>query len=264
MLLEYPWLNETGLEGAAELFLQYCRIECGLARNSLAAYERDLRAFALFLGVERGVDEVEGHDISSYIGWMADRGLSPESRTRMFISLRCFFRFCCNESIIFEDPTRFALCPKVWRHLPHDLSPAEVTRLLSAECGGDVHSIRNRAILEVFYATGARVSEVCDLKISDLDLDGRTIRLFGKGSKQRMTPLGVSSVQAVERYLESARTKLAKRNKVVLDAGWLFLSRTGRRLLRESVFRVVKSAALRAGIGKNVYPHLLRQKPSVR
>ena len=253
----YPSLSGSKLESAARAFLGYARVECGLAANSLASYERDLRAFASFTGAERSVDSIGGDDISAYIGWLAERGLCPKSRARMFVCLRCFFRFCLNEKIIDNDPSRFSDCPRVWRHLPHDLSPAEVARLLEAESGDDVQSIRNRAILEVFYATGARVSEVCDLQFRDIDFEERTIRLFGKGSKQRMTPLGRASIEAVQRYLNGPRTILATRNRTA-DPGRLFLSRTGKRLLRESVFRLVKAAALKAGIVKNVYPHLLR------
>ncbi len=254
----YPTLAETRLAGAARQYLQYARVECGLADNSLVSYERDIRAFASYLGPDRDVGSVSGDDIVAYIGWMAEEGLCPKSRARMFVALRCFFRFCLVERLIANDPTQYADCPKVWRHLPHDLSPGEVERLLAAESGADHQSVRNRAILEVFYATGARVSEVCDLELDDIDLAERTVKLFGKGSKQRMTPLGRAAAEAIERYLAGARTALSGRNPLSDDAGRLFLSRTGRRLLRENVFRVVKAAAQKAGLAKNVYPHLLR------
>ncbi|MCC8180786.1 MAG: site-specific tyrosine recombinase XerD [Planctomycetes bacterium] len=254
----YPVLAECPMSGAIKSYLAYARVECGLAENSLAAYDRDLRAFSSFLGPERGLETVTGDDVVEYIGWMADRGLTAKSRARMFVGLRCFFRHCQTEGMVERDPTQHADCPKVWRHLPHDLSPSEVEQLLAAESDATPHSIRNRAILEIFYATGARVSEVCDLKLADIDLEERTIRLFGKGSKQRMTPLGRASVEAMERYLYGSRHILMSRNRTQVDSGWLFLSRTGRKLLRESVFRLVKSASKKAGIEKNVYPHLLR------
>ncbi|MCC8191229.1 MAG: site-specific tyrosine recombinase XerD [Planctomycetes bacterium] len=254
----YPPLAESFLAGTARAFLGYIQMECGLAANTLESYERDLRAFAAFVGPERRVESIAGADISAYIAWLADRELCPKSRARMFVALRCFFRFCLHEGIIGHDPSQYSDCPKVWRHLPHDLSPKEVDALLRAENGADPQSIRNRAILEVFYATGARVSEVCDLRLRDIDLQERTIRLFGKGGKQRMTPLGRAAVEAVERYLGGARQVLDARKGMAANDGRVFLSRTGRRLLRENVFRLVKAAALRAGIGKNVYPHLLR------
>ncbi len=243
---------------AVQAYLSYVKVECGLSDNTLLSYNRDLRAFWTYIGEDRELSEVTGGDIADYIGWMADnRELVPKSRARMFVSLRCFFRFCLNEKFIAHDPSQYSDCPKIWRHLPHDLSPGEISRLLEAENGDDDLSIRNRAILEVFYATGARVSEVCDLQLGAVDLPERTLRLFGKGSKERMTPLGEEAVKALERYLTGSRGKLIGGRKG-RAGGWLFISRLGGRLVRESVFRVVKAAALKAGIGKNVYPHLLR------
>ncbi len=238
-------------------YLNYIYAECGLSDNSITAYERDLRAFISYCGNERPLASLTGDDIAEYIAWLVERGLSPKSRTRMFVSLRCFFRFCCCNGLLRKDPTQHSDCPKVWRHLPHDLSPDEVSRLMEAENGDDLHSIRNRAILEMFYATGARVSEICGLRLNDIDFDERTVRLLGKGAKERMTPLGTPALDAIRRYLNGPRTTLVKRNRTGQNI-WLFVSRSGRRMVRESVFRVVKAAALKAGIVKNVYPHLLR------
>jgi integrase/recombinase XerD len=239
----------------ADRYFDFARVECGLAENSIESYERDLRSFVQFLGSGRPAASVTGNDIVGYIGWLADRGLEPKSRARMFVSLRCFFRFCHVEKIINSDPTQYADCPRVWRHLPFDLPPDDVDLLLQAENGTDAMDVRNRAILEMFYATGARVSEVCRLEDEDVDLAERTVRLFGKGNRQRMTPLGLSSIEALENYLLRRREL---EGLAGLSGGRLFLSRTGRGLVRESVFRVVKAAALKAGISRNVYPHRLR------
>lgn len=254
----YEPLAISPMGSAAKDYLSFVRVECGLSKNTIISYERDLRAFSTFIGEGRGPGDIAGSDISAYIAWLDERELCPKSRARMFVCLRCFFRFCMNEGTISHDPTQYSDCPRVWRHLPHDLSPREVEDLLKAESGDDVQSIRNRAILEVFYATGARVSEVCDLKHGDVDLQERTIKLSGKGSKQRMTPLGRAAVEALQIYLFGARGMLSSRNRLRGDTGYLFLSRTGKRLVRESIFRIVKAAALKAGITKNVYPHLLR------
>ncbi len=250
----YGDLSSNDFGRAANAFLTYVRVECGLAANTIESYRRDLRAFQEYFGDRRALADIQGKDVSEYIAWMAERGLDPSSRVRMFVSLRCFFRFCEFEKLIPGDPAAFNECAKVWRNLPNDLSPSEVTRFLNAENGADPLGIRNRAILEVFYATGARVSEVCDIKLFDIDLESSTIRLFGKGSKERMTPLSRAAVQAVERYLAESRPRFGQQARPV----WLFLSRTGRRIDRTAVFRIVKSAALKAGITKNVYPHLLR------
>ena len=252
----YPDLEAATFVEPVRRYLDFARVECGLAENSIESYDRDLRCFSLYLGPERPIESVTGDDISSYIEWLSIRGLCPKSRARMFVALRCFFRFCHLEKIVPSDPSQYADCPKVWKHLPYDLSPNEVEMLLLAETGDSVQSIRNRAILEVFYATGARVSEVCGLKLSDIDLDERTIRLFGKGMKQRMTPLGLAAVESLERYLSCLRLERPS-GGFSRDDG-LFLSRTGRKLVRESVFRLVKLAALKSGLIRNVYPHLLR------
>ena len=251
----YDSLAFTDFGKAAQSYLSYVRVECGLADNTLESYERDLRAFQLYLGEDRPPASVRGGDITSYIGWMAESGLAASSRVRMFVTLRCFFRFCESEGLVSADPTKFTETAKLWRHLPNDLSPSEVTRLLMAEGGADPLSIRNRAVLELFYATGARVSEVCDMKLSSLDLEACTVRLFGKGSKERMVLLGRASVQAVRRYLSESRSHF---HPEAVQPVHLFLSRTGRRMDRTAVFRIVKAAAAKAGIAKNVYPHLLR------
>lgn len=248
-------LGTTPFDLAVKAYLVYIRSECGLSDNTIESYGRDLRAFLEYFGAGTPPASIIGDDISEYIGWMAERGLEPSSRVRMFVSLRCFFQFCAMDGIVSEDPTRFNECAKVWRHLPHDLTPREVTDLLAAGDSAATFPFRNRAILEMFYATGARVSEVCAVKVSDIDLEARTVRLFGKGSRERMTPLGVPAIEAVRQYLREERPKLVPCRTLPV---WLFLSRTGKPLERTGVFRVVKAAALRAGITKNVYPHLLR------
>ncbi len=252
---QYEPLSRTELDAAVRTYLYYVRAECGLADNTLESYGRDLRAFLHYIGRDRTLRSLAGEDVTGYIHWMADRGLTPATRARMFVTLRCFFRFCEFERLVDKDPTQFSDSAKVWRNLPHDLTPSEVTRLIHSENAENPLGLRNRAILEVFYATGARVSEVCDVKLSDVDLDSRTVRLFGKGSRERMTPLGKPAVDALRRYVEESRPHF--RSEVVLPL-WLFLSRAGKRMHRASVFRIVKQAALRAGITKNVYPHLLR------
>lgn len=253
----YPELTDNAFARAIGSYLEFALVECGLSDNSIESYQRDLRAFSSFIGENILPDAVTGDDVTRYIHWLSERELCPASRTRMFVALRCFFRFCQNDGLITHDPTQYSDCPRVWRNLPHDLTPSEVTRLLEAESGDDPQSLRNRAILEMFYATGARVSEICNLKTRDVDLDERTVLLFGKGSKERMTPLGRAAVEAVGKYIAIGRKSAILKNRV-RDANWLFVSRTGKQLLRESVYRIVKAAVLKAGITKNVYPHLLR------
>ncbi len=240
---------------ATRRFLQHLRIECGLARNTLLAYGRDLEALCTFLEeAGRSVPgEVSGEDIAAFIARMASAKLSPASRARTLVAARMFFRFCVTEGWCERDPCDRVDPPRLWKHLPHHLSPGEVERLLTAEDGRTPRSLRNRAILEVFYATGARVTEVCRLRVRDLTADGRSALLQGKGGRERMAPLGEPARAALAAYLRKVRPSLDRQG-----AEELFLSRTGRPLRRESIFRIVKAAARRAGIAKNVYPHLLR------
>lgn len=238
-----------------EPFLQYMRIECGLAHNTILAYRHDLGTFVRFLHTlgRDTLADIGMDDVVRFVSDLSERGLAPTTRARMLIAVRMLCRFCVMERILLRDPCEAVDQPRLWKHLPHDLSPREVEALLRAETGGTPLSIRNRAILEMFYATGARVSEVCDLRRRDADLQERTIRLSGKGGKQRMVPLGLAARQALEAYLQEVRHGHDR-----LDTGYLFLSHRGRRLSRQTVFRIVKRAALLAGITKNVYPHLLR------
>lgn len=241
---------------AVRQFLQYLKVECGLAKNTQVSYGRDLQQFGSWLA-EQGVESperVEGEHVVEYIAHMAGRDLSPASRARALIAIRMLFRFSLAERLALRDPCEVVDQPKLWKHLPQDLSPADVDRLLHSEDGHDLLSIRNRAILEVFYATGARVSEVCDMTLLRLKIEQNHVRLMGKGSKERMVPLGQASREALISYVEGVRPLLARGQ----DVPHLFLSRTGRRLDRHQIFRIVKQAALKAGITRRVYPHLLR------
>ncbi len=246
----------SSMELVVRQFLQYLRVECGLAKNTGLAYGRDLAGLTRFLAARNrlAVHQVIPEDIIAYVKHMHEHGLSPCSRARALVAIRMFFRFCLNERLTSIDPCDRVDAPRLWKRLPHDLSRTDIEQLLAAEPGKTPLAIRNRAILEIFYATGARVSEICDLKVEGLDLAEHTVRLMGKGGKERMVPLGLAARQAIAAYLHAARP-LLDRGK---NSPYLFLSRTGKRLDRENVFRMVKRAAARAGITKKVYPHLLR------
>lgn len=254
-----PQVDASGCGGSCEAairqFIIYIRAECGLAKNTELAYGRDLKTFAEFMAAGgKTLEGVTADDLTAFVAELAERGLCPASRARMLIAVRMLFRFCVTERLLSHDPCAVIDQPKLWKHLPNDLSPEEVTRLLEAEPGDGAYVLRARAILEFFYATGARVSEVCDLRLSNLDLRNRTARILGKGGKERVVLLHQAAADAIADYLHAARPLLARER----SPENVFLSRTGRRLDRENVFRAVKRAALKAGITKNVYPHLLR------
>ncbi len=236
-------------------FLAFLRVECGLADNTIIAYKRDLRNMADYFDSAGIVTpgEVEGSDIVNYAADMARRDYAPSSRARAMVACRMFFKYLVMERIITVNPTDFVDQPKLFKYLPQELSPAEVQCLLDAEDGEGELADRNRAIMELFYATGARVSEVCNIRLVDLDLRERFVRLQGKGGKERMTPISRTAVSVISDYLAEGRGKLDRSN-----SPYLFLSRTGRKLDRVNIFLLVKRLAKKAGISKNVYPHLLR------
>ena len=243
---EFPFIGE---------FLAYIRVECGLAENTSIAYRSDLESMAEYFdsaGIENP-GEVDGRDIVNYAADMAQRGLAPTTRARAMVACRMFFKYLVNERIITVNPTDFVDQPKLFKHLPQELSPQEVSALLAAEDGRGALPDRNRALLELFYATGARVSEICDIRLVDINLKERFVRLQGKGSKERMTPITRTAAKVIAVYLNNARKILDKNN-----SPYLFLSRTGKRLDRINIFLLIKRLALKAGITKNVYPHLLR------
>ncbi len=243
---DFPFVSE---------FLAYLRVECGLADNTIIAYRRDLGNMGDYFE-SAGIaspGEVDGADVVNFAQELARRGLAPSSRARAIVASRMYFRYLAIEKIISVNPTDFLDQPKLFKHLPHELSPSEVSMLLRAEVGVGPLPDRNRAIMEFFYATGARVSEICGVRLVDINLKERYVRLKGKGGKERMTPITRTAAGTISKYLAEARGSLAK-----VESPYLFLSRTGRKLDRVNIFLLVKRLAVKAGITKNVYPHLLR------
>lgn len=234
-------------------FLAYLRTECGLSKNTLEAYRRDVAHFIEFLG---GSDPVAARteDVEDFLSAEKRRGLEVTSIARALVAVRMFYRFLASEGIVGEAVTATLETPKTWKRLPNFLTVPEVEKLLRAPRGEEPLAIRDRAMLETFYAAGARVAEVAGVRIQDLKLDLGLILLFGKGAKERVVPLGRSAIAAVERYLSDARGQLAKPQSG--DA--LFLGVRGAPLSRVHIWRLVKKYAALAGIRKNVHPHTLR------
>jgi len=238
-----------------ESFLSYLSVECGLAENTLLAYRRDLDGFTRFLKTKGRSDlaSVSSDDIVAHMMAQKDRGLASNSISRSLVAIKMLYRFLYREGLIDRDLTSVLDSPKLWRKLPAVLSVEEVNSLLEAP-GRKRMGIRDRAILETLYATGARVSEVARLEPGSINFEFGYLRCFGKGSKERIVPVGRQAVAAVQRYLSGVRPRLvgAKETRT------LFVSRTGGPLRRESIWRLVKKYALAAGIRKNISPHTLR------
>jgi integrase/recombinase XerD len=239
-----------------ERFLVYLRTECHLASNTIAAYGRDLEHFTTWLE-NRTLSQLRVEDLTDYMGWLKNQGLASSSISRHVVSMRMFFKFLQLESAIFDNPADLLTSPKIWQRIPFVLSVSQVEKFLDAPQPGDPLWKRDQAILELMYATGCRVSEVCDLLSANVHLNERYCRAEGKGSKQRMVPLGDRAVEVITTYLRDERPKLCQ-HPDENDPGWLILSRTGQQLRREAVWELVKRYAKRVGMSEDVTPHTLR------
>jgi integrase/recombinase XerD len=237
--------------------MDHLAVERGLARNTLEAYAADLRQFIGFLEEERGRgawSEVESGDLVGYLALLRDRGLAMRSIVRKMVAVRGVFAFLVQEGVIVEDPTLRIELPGFLRTLPDVLTVEEVQRLLRAPPRDTVLGIRDRAMLEVLYAAGLRVSELLSLTLGQVNLDLRFVRCLGKGNKERLVPLGRKAIAAVRRYLSDSRPELLGKRQSEL----LFLNRYGRRMSRQGFWQKVKRYALAAGIKGQIYPHTLR------
>ncbi len=238
-----------------KLFLDYLAVECGLAENSIRGYRKDLEHFTAHL-TGRGktdLNTVKSQDIVGFLTHEKARGLSTNSISRALVAVRMLFKFLAVEGKIARNVASTLESPHLWRRLPSVLTVDEVEALLNAPDTKKPLGLRDRAILEVMYATGARVSETADLKFANVNFDFQFLRCFGKGSKERVVPVGRRAVEVMKEYVETVRTRLNRH-----DSPLLFLSKTGRRLGRENVWALVKKYALAAGLRKKVSPHTLR------
>jgi len=239
-----------------DMFLDYLVVECGLSENTIAAYRSDLERFIGYLRKYRvrHPREVNVERLADYLIDLKDEGLAVSSISRALVAIRMFFRFLWSEGKIKTDCTSLIEAPRLFHALPDFLSIQQVECLLEAPEAETTLGLRDRAMLELLYATGARISEVCNLKVDDINLEFGYARCFGKGRKERVVPVGRKAIAAIRRYLEAGRPRLLKNR----TSEFLLLSRTGRRLDRHSAWRRVERAARRAGLPGKCYPHMLR------
>jgi integrase/recombinase XerD len=240
----------------AEMFLDYLSVERGLAANTIQAYRRDLSHYLGFLGAiaKKTVASSDKEDIRRFMLHEKDKGLSVNSIARALAALRMFYRFLSREHLIKTDVSSYIDSPKLWKKIPDVLSLDEVEQLIEAPDLNTAQGVRDRAILELMYATGMRVSEVAGLKTSDVNGEVGFVRCFGKGKKERIVPLGKKAIGAVSRYADKVRPKLLK-GKASPE---LFLNRSGRRISRISLWKLIKGYAKKAAIKKHIRPHILR------
>jgi len=238
-----------------ELFLDYLVVECGLAENSVKAYRRDLAHFCAYLAARKKAEfgALKARDIVGFLTHEKARGLSANSISRALAAIRMLFKFLAVEGKIPKNVASTLQSPHLWRRLPNVLDVGDVEALLKAPDTSKPLGIRDRAIIEVMYATGARVSETADLTLDGVNFDFGFLRCFGKGAKERVVPIGRRAVEALKEYLRLVRPKLDRNGSRLL-----FLSRSGKRLSRETIWARVRRYALMAGLRKKVSPHTLR------
>jgi len=241
-----------------EQFQDYLTFERGLSDRTVSAYRRDLARWAAFMG-SRGITDpgaVAATDLRDWVFGLKEDGLAPTSIRRAQSAVRTYYAFLLAEGVLEADPTERLESPRLGRRLPDYLTHEETDRLLESPNPDDGLYWRDRAVLELLYATGVRVSELSDLPLSSLDLDEGFLTVFGKGAKERLVPVGAPALRALTRYLREVRPGLeGGRGKA---RGRVFLNRRGTPLSRVTVWGIVKEAARRAGIRRKVSPHTLR------
>ncbi|MBR2633025.1 MAG: site-specific tyrosine recombinase XerD [Lentisphaeria bacterium] len=243
-----------------DYFIEHLTIERGLSANTRSAYRCDIEAAAdyLFASGKRSWEECSYDDLLDVLDDMRERNFESSSIARHLVAIKMFFRFLTSEELISRNVTEEMDSPRLWKILPEFLSEQEVSRLLNAFStrSDDPLELRNRVILEMLYSSGLRVSEAAKLPMRAVDFDEEVIRVTGKGSKTREVPIGKPALRLLKRYIMDCRPALAGEKGLTEPA--LFLSNHGRALDRERVWQVVKIAAQRSGIRKNIYPHILR------
>lgn len=237
-------------------FMNYLSVERGLAQNTLLAYRRDLTKYIDYLSQKgiKAVPEVNREHISNFMFDLKKHDMSAATIGRNLAAVKMFHRFLVRENLSQEDPTTLVDTPRLWKRVPSVLTLGEIESMIAAASGKKVQQIRDQAILEIFYASGLRVSELADLKTTSINDDAGFVRAVGKGSKERIIPLGKKAREALQKYLLRSRPQLLKgRTDDVL-----FLSRLGKKISRQGLWALIKFYARKANIKKTIKPHTLR------
>ncbi len=237
-------------------FLDYLRVEAGLSENSILAYGRDLLYFVRYCQANEvsEIKQIRPSHIHNYLRVLTHRQKSESSIKRSLVAIRMLLRFGKLMGLTGDDFTAVLEGPKVWQKLPIVCNKEQVVNLLDAPSPDEPFYLRDRAMLEMLYATGVRASEAAGLKVSDLNLDIGYLRCFGKGGRERVIPIGRAAIEATVEYLREMRPRLVK----PFSDDFLFLSRTGRGMSRIEIWRLVKKYAIRAGMPRNLTVHTLR------
>ena len=247
----------TPLKDDIAAFRNYLQAERGMAANTVLAYGRDLERFSIWVA-NGGLADYQTptiRELGRYVSHLRDEKLAPPSAARHLVALKMFYRFLRMEERAQPSAVELLNSPALWERIPQVLSPESVEKLLAAPTQLDRYFLRDKALLETLYATGSRASEVVTLKLADLHIESAFCKCTGKGSKQRVVPLGKPALEALKQYLSELRPRLVR---AVADAPWVFVSRGGKMLTREMIWNIVKKYAMRAGLSVKVSPHTFR------
>jgi integrase/recombinase XerD len=241
------------LSGYARSFLDFCRVEKGLSAHSLEAYLIDLQRFSDAIS-PAAPPGATAEDLARYVESLYSAGLSPRSIARHMTTLRNFYSFLTREGEVESDPSEFLIPPKQWSNLPKYLNRQEIDRLLAAPDPAKPTGQRDRAMLELLYATGLRVTELCRLELNNIEKDSGVVRVTGKGNKQRLVPFGESAGEAVEKYLSQGRPELLKGRA----SRFLFVTARGGAMTRQGFWKLLGGYGRKVGIFRDLTPHVVR------
>jgi integrase/recombinase XerD len=243
------------VEAHIRTFLNCLRVEKGLSENTLHAYRRDIQKFAAFAaGRKLGTKDVRRSDVVDFLASLYRRGLDSRSVARHLVTIRNFFRFALTEGYIDDDPAATIESPRFRQSLPEFLSLEEVDRLLEQPDTDTILGLRDRALIELMYSAGLRVSELCGLRVDDIQIESGCLRCVGKGNKERVVPVGRQALAVVQKYLRTARPKLLRES----SSPYLFLNQRVRKLDRITFWKLLGAYGRKAGLRKALTPHMLR------
>lgn len=245
------------MESFLKEYLANLKIEKNLSENTINSYKSDLTSFLNFI-THSGIDDlsdIKTTQITSFFKLLKDAGLNESSAARYFSSLKGFFKYLYQNEYIKSNPVERISPPKISRKLPEVLNVREINLILEQPNVKDTIGLRDKAILELFYACGTRISELINIKVNDLFLSEEVIRVFGKGSKERLIPIGSSAIRWIVKYLKKSRPLLVKNIK---SENYLFLNQRGTKFSRMGIWKIVRQYVKQAGIEKNVHPHTFR------